>query len=125
VKAIRAILIDPYAFGNDRVRDVPILGTDRLPEYYRLIGCNCTTITAIYPPALEGDCLYLDDDGLWNQYAGFEINSHPEPLMGRAIVVGTDDRGGTISTGWNTHALRARISRWFLSMDRIAEELQN
>jgi hypothetical protein len=121
---IRAVLIDPYAeTASERVRVVSI-GGDHLKAYYDLIGHGCNLVEAVYPDALQGECIYVDEEGLWQQYAGFRIQGHHQALMGRGIVVGTDDEGNTISSLWNAHSLQARVAHWLMDFDRLAEDIQ-
>lgn len=125
-QAIRAVLIDPYAENEaDRVRDIVIDGPDRLKDYYNLIGHDCSLVEATYPAAVGGECVYVDEEGLWQQYAGFQFRSHPQPLMGRAIIIGTNDRGDTVSTNWTAEEVRPNIIGWAMDFDRLEREMQS
>lgn len=122
---IRAILIDPYA-GRlaDTVREIQLDPAKGLAAYYEAIGNGCETFTCVYPKALKGECIYVDDNGLWTQTCGFRIQGL-DPIMGRGIVVGTDDNGNTVSSKWNAHALLARIEGFVRNMSMIDENVRS
>lgn len=90
---MRGVLISPAE------RRVEWFNTDgKLASLQVLIGGN---IAGIYPgnfiPALQGVHGYVDDDGLWNKDArvdgAFAIGPY-EALLGPAILLGDDGRGG-------------------------------
>jgi len=125
-QAIKAVLIDPYAENAaDRVRDIVIDGPDRLEDYYAAIGHGCSMIEAVYPDAIGGECLYVDEEGLWQQYAGFKLAAFPHPLMGRGIIVGTNENGDTVSTTWKAEEVRPNIAGWLMDFERLAQEQQS
>lgn len=125
MSSIRAILIDPYAETDaERVREVQIEG-ERLKAYYDLIGHDCTMVEAIYPEAIGGECLYVDEEGLWQQYAGFKMHGHHGPLMGRGIIVGTNMGGDTISTVIPLDTVRGAVRGWLMDLNRLAQERQS
>jgi hypothetical protein len=58
----------------------------------RLIGCNYFTTVQVND---KGDTLYVDDEGLINDTTvGFTFEGYDGPLMGNAILLGTDLRTG-------------------------------
>lgn len=58
----------------------------------RLIGCNYFTTVQVND---KGDTLYVDDEGLINDtIVGFTYEGYDSPLMGNAILLGTDLRTG-------------------------------
>lgn len=58
----------------------------------RLIGCNYFTTVQVND---KGDTLYVDDEGLINDTtSGFTFDGYAGPLMGNAILLGTDLRTG-------------------------------
>lgn len=58
----------------------------------RLIGCNYFTTVQVND---KGDTLYVDDEGLINDTTvGFTFEGYDSPLMGNAILLGTDLRTG-------------------------------
>jgi len=58
----------------------------------RLIGCNYFTTVQVND---KGDTLYVDDEGLVNDTTvGFTFDGYDGPLMGNAILLGTNLRTG-------------------------------
>ncbi len=102
--AIKVVIIDPYKL---ECRDAII--EDSLESYYAEIGCRL--IEPAYPDALGGECVYVDEEGLFEQSCGFQLMAH-HPLMGRGIVVGTDSQGRSVSTTWRADEVRANIIGW-------------
>ncbi len=88
---MRAILIDPL---TQEVREVQIKA--ELKEYYNVIGNGCNLVDC--PLKFEnGDALYIDDEGLYHENIGaFIMRDWDNPVMGRALIVGTDQEGNTV-----------------------------
>jgi hypothetical protein len=58
----------------------------------RLIGCNYFTTVQVND---QGDTLYVDDEGLINgTTTGFTYEGYDSPLMGNALLLGTNLRTG-------------------------------
>jgi hypothetical protein len=58
----------------------------------RLIGCNYFTTVQVND---QGDTLYVDDEGLINDTTvGFTFDGYDAPLMGNALLLGTNLRSG-------------------------------
>lgn len=106
---IRVVIIDPYA---QTVENKII--EDSLDAYYEAIGEGCSLVEAIYPQALGGECMYVDEEGLFQQKAGFYLRGWGPntPLMGRAIILGTDDMGSSVSTTWDADEVLANVTGW-------------
>ncbi len=60
------------------------------------IGNGCTTFCC--PVTFDNnDTIYADDDGLYNDFkGGFMLDGWAYPIVGNAIVLGTNKRGGSI-----------------------------
>lgn len=87
---MKAVLIDPL---TRDISDVEFEG-ETLAALYKLI--DCTTVTAV---SLVFDdqvvSLFLDDEGLFVQDQKFwSIFQYPEPLAGRAVILGLDASSG-------------------------------
>jgi hypothetical protein len=87
---MKAILIDPF---KRDISDVEFEG-ETLAALYKLI--DCTTVTAV---SLTFDdqvvSLFLDDEGLFVSDQRFwSIFQYPEPLAGRAVILGFDASNG-------------------------------
>jgi len=87
---MKAVLIDPF---TRDISDVEFEG-ETLAALYKLI--DCTTVTAV---SLVFDdqvvSLFLDDEGLFVRDQKFwSIFQYPEPLAGRAVILGFDASSG-------------------------------
>lgn len=105
--AIKVVIIDPY---KRECRDAII--EDSLESYYAEIGGGCRLIEPAYADALGGECVYVDEEGLFQQSCGFQLAAHHSPLMGRGIVIGTDGQGSSVSTTWTADEVLANIAGW-------------
>ena len=88
----RAILIDPF---TETVSQVTLADT-KLQTLRTLIDCDIITIAGL----ANGVDMILDDEGLLkdsNSQAYFKIGIGSQPFAGKALVVGTDDEGNTVS----------------------------
>lgn len=86
----KAILIDVV---NRTVTNVNI---GHWKEMYPLIGNGCSLFTM--PVELEnGDGVFVDDEGLLheNMVGGFILSGYDNPLIGNAIIQGSDEEGET------------------------------
>lgn len=77
-----AILIDPQ---TKTVSEVETTGT--CEDMYRLIGCDL--IDVVYLP--HGNMLIVDDEGLLKPNCLFLIQGFPQPLAGKALLIGQSD----------------------------------
>lgn len=87
---MRAYLIDPHEM---TVTEVEYSGDYR--QIYDHIDCG-TFDAARFDD--NGDTAFVDDEGLsveGQKY--FMIAGYPQPLAGKALILGTDDEGGSIS----------------------------
>lgn len=88
----RAILIDPF---TETVSQVTLVDT-KLQTLRNLIECEIITMAGL----ANGVDMILDDEGLLkdsNSQAYFKIGIGSQPFAGKALVVGTDDEGNTVS----------------------------
>jgi hypothetical protein len=87
---MRAYLIDPI---ERRITEVDYDGNYK--SIYKLIDCerfDCVRFSD------NGDCAYVDDEGLFVENQGFfKIEGYPQPVAGKALVLGTDEEGGSVS----------------------------
>lgn len=90
------ILIDPFK------KEVTVLEVPKwdLQAIYAAIGndCNMIAVPIIFP---HKDSLYIDDEGWFREYpegrAGFMMDGWSYAIIGRALILGTDYEGESIS----------------------------
>lgn len=84
----KGYLVDPF---DKTITEVEVGDYKHIQD---LIGCSC--FTAAY---LEnGDVAYVDDEGLFKGPTDFILfKGYPQPLAGKAVVVGTDSEGNDIA----------------------------
>lgn len=82
---MRAILIDPT---TETVTEIEV---QKFKDLYRI--CECTMVEAVRMPA--GHQLWLDEEGLLKPEPKpfFQVPWYPQPLCGKAVLLGTDARG--------------------------------
>lgn len=103
---MKAILIDPFCveeLGGGMVmaiqphlavREVEI--EDGIEGIYKALShplhpVNCFDCVRLND---AGDVIYVDDEGLWqNADRWFVVDGYQQPLAGRGLVLGTDERG--------------------------------
>jgi hypothetical protein len=101
---MQAILIDPF-----RQEIQPVEYSGDYTEIQKLIGCKW--FTCVYPPDLNGDVIYVDDEGLYvEDQRFFMIKGVPSPLAGYGLLLGTDDEGDSIRPKSNVMELIQRLS---------------
>ena len=96
MKQIKAILIDPF---TETVSQVTLVDT-KLQTYYHLLGCDLITIAGL----ADGVDMILDDEGLLkdsSSQAYFKMGINSQPFAGKALIVGTDEEGETVSVPEN------------------------
>lgn len=91
---MKAILIDPFA---RTVTEVDYSGDYH--DIYQIIDCDTFTCVAA---AGSGETLFVDDEGLINgkQQAFFGWMGYPQPLAGKALLLGTDLMGESMATNF-------------------------
>ena len=88
----RAILIDPF---TETVSQV-ILADTKLQTLRTLINCEIITMTGL----ADGVDMILDDEGLLkdsNSQGYFKLGIGSQPFAGKALIVGTNEEGETVS----------------------------
>lgn len=101
----KAILIDVV---NRIVTNVNI---GDYKEMYPLIGNGCSLFTM--PLELEnGDGVFVDDEGLLQDkmVGGFMIEGYDAPLIGNAIIQGSDEDGETVDCKSTVGQILARVT---------------
>lgn len=89
---IKAILIDPF---TETVSNVTLVDA-KLQTLRNLIECEIITMAGL----ADGVDMILDDEGLLkdsSSQAYFKFGISSQPFAGKALVVGTDDEGDTVS----------------------------
>lgn len=89
---IKAILIDPF---TETVSRVTLVDT-KLQTFRTLLDCDIITMAGL----ADGVDMILDDEGLLKDsksQAYFKMGINSQPFAGKALVVGTDDEGNTVS----------------------------
>lgn len=116
---IKVVVIDPY---TQTCKDVMM--ERGLQAIYDTIGHGCDMFEPAYPAALGGEEVYVDEESLWRQKAGFQLRGHHQPLLGRGIVIGSpDDEGNAVSTTWTADEVLANIEHWVFLVPK--EELED
>lgn len=102
---MRGILIDPRAF---TLTEVQLEATkDRLQQIYDLLQCHTFDCVGLD----NGDTLYVDDNGIaTGSPFHFIVADYPQPLVGRGLILGTNDEGESISSITTLDDLRTRIT---------------
>lgn len=89
---MQALLIDP---ANQTITTVELPDTgDKLPAMNEHLQCDMFDVVTLP----NGDTVYVDDEGLLKPLQHFfAVRGMPEPLAGRGLVVGTDNRGRSVT----------------------------
>lgn len=88
---IKGYLLDP----KDKTVCVVEFEQRDIGAIQRFIGCSMFTAVGVDS---DGNTLYLDDEGLYASELNFFVHEgHPEPLVGRALLLGTDSEGDSIT----------------------------
>jgi hypothetical protein len=91
---IKAILIDPE---HKRIKEVQI--ERGLKGLYDILDCSMVEIPVHYD---NGDAMYSNEEA-WlevdpkDQIFGFEFPDWDYPILGKSLIVGTDDEGQDIN----------------------------
>jgi hypothetical protein len=100
---MKAYLIDPQA---QTIEQVEYSGDYN--QIYTLINAPLFT-TATFNEA--GDTCFVDDEGLFNgDNEFFVISGYPQPLAGRALVLGCDDEGESTEPSISLDQCRALVA---------------
>jgi len=88
---MKGLLINPT---DKTITEVEI--AQGLQPIYDALGNNCTTfaVPIVYP---NGDGMYVDDEGLFKQQnGGFQFPNWSYPLLGNALILGSDEEGNSV-----------------------------
>ena len=112
---MRAIKID---VAKNKIYEVDYDGS--LKGLYELIGCTCVCAPLEYE---NGDTLWADDESLLNEDdetfpAGFIFPGWGTPIVGNAVITGTNDKGKSIKAKTNLFDLKDII--WITKEQCIA-----
>lgn len=98
------ILIDP---DTRTVSHVEVKGD--YTAIYPIIDARCFTVAPIKG---DGDGIYLDDNGLFSVgKAVWYTDLYPEGLIGKGLIMGTDEEGESVSPVIDIETVRQSI-RW-------------
>lgn len=108
MRIVRGILIDPVAHTCTEVEH----DADNYKDIYKLLSdekhglkVECFTCVSID----TGDTIYVDDEGLLKDPEFFFVwRDYPQPLAGRALILGSDDEGETQSAKITLDEVRRR-----------------
>jgi hypothetical protein len=115
---MKAYLIDPQA---QTIEQVDYSGD--YTQIYDLINASLFT-AATFNEA--GDTCFVDDEGLFNgDNEFFIIADYPQPLAGRALVLGCNDEGESIEPSISLEQCRALVA-WVprFMVGAIAEKME-
>ena len=101
---MQAILIDPFK------EDITEMDWDGdCMSIAKILGCKW--ITGAYPPDMDHDVIYVDDEGLYvEDQRYFFIEGYPHPLAGYGFILGTDEVGDAIPPKSNVNDIAKRLS---------------
>lgn len=101
-------LIDPE---TRTVTEVPVKGNYQ--AIYPIIDASTFTVApVIVDDEYSTDGIYLDDNGMFSTGKRVWYTTlYPEPLIGKGLVMGTDDEGESVSPAIDIETVRASI-RW-------------
>ena len=104
---MKAILINPKL---KLINEINYSGDYR--DISKLTECNI--FTCVYPFDKCEDTIYLDDEGLLkssNYCFTFDCdNGNAQPLMGKALILGTDDEGDSKDIEPSLDEIKKRVS---------------
>jgi hypothetical protein len=87
---MKAILIDPW---KCEVSEIEYDGNWQSISKHLM----CDLFTCVYLPDLNGDVMYLDDEGLYVEDQQFFLfEGAGTPLAGYALILGSDGEGGSV-----------------------------
>lgn len=115
---MRALVIDPVKFTVEEVEY-----DNKLATAYRLLsdpenGIECDLVQ---PVSIDDkNDIYVDEEGLLkNPQHFFMIDSYPDPLAGRGLVIGAPDRrGNTTAAKISLEDMRRKVIWLRLNADR-------
>jgi hypothetical protein len=107
---MRGILIDPTA----RTVSYVEVGNE-LRDIYDAIKADTLDVVALP----NRDAIYVDDEGLHRKDQDFfAIGSRVQPLAGRALILGLNNEGGSVSVSASVELIRANV-RWLAPQEVV------
>lgn len=98
---MNAYLIDPFARTVTAVEH-----NGDYQEIYKFIGASTFDIARLN----DGDGIFVDDDGLSKHDQAFFLHKgYGQPLAGKALVLGCDDEGDSVSPRCTLEDLRQQV----------------
>jgi len=112
---------------NSEERKIEIIEINNWKQIAPAIGNGCTIFAC--PVSFEnGDTIYIDDEGLYNNFeGGFIMEDWYCPLVGNAIILGTDYEGESIDAQSTIEEIEKSI-KWVDKQDCLnwqSEALNN
>jgi hypothetical protein len=99
---MKAYLIDPY---EHTITEVEYSGD--YTDIYKLIDASCFDCVGFNK---FKDTLYIDDEGLYKEHKEFfMIEGYPQPLVGKALVLGTNAHGNSIAPKISLTKLKSMV----------------
>lgn len=109
---MKAFLIDPTEKSITEVEH-----EDSSEDIRKLIGASLFDVVTINEAR---DCIYIDDEGLFNCSDFFQFDGYPAPLAGKGLVLGTDHTGrSTTPRLESVETLETKVR--FVSRDKAIE----
>ena len=112
---MRTILIDPF---TKMVSETDC--AEGLEPIHQLIKADC--FTCVYLQDKNNNAIFLDDEGLfvpWDKQEYFILRGYPNPLAGRAIILGADSEGESIGCDLDVAVFNNRIA--FIDKERFPD----
>lgn len=102
MKAFTTFLVDPH---TQTISEVQYRG--EYEHIYELINCDTFDAARINR---SGDSLFVDDEGLFKDGQAFFVHAdYPQPLAGKALVLGCDREGETVAPTTTLAELRKKV----------------
>ena len=103
MKKAKAILIDVVA------QSLSVVEIESLQSIYNHIGNGCN----LFQVPIEfdnSDCIYVDEEGLLKDvHGGFIMKDWSYPLIGNALIVGSDEEGDSVDFKSDLEELKKQI----------------
>lgn len=110
---MKGILIDPFT----RTITEREIERDSLKGIYDALGVECFSCVGLD----KRDTLYVDDEGLFRENQEFFlIGNYPQPLAGRALILGTDPEGRSVTPRASIDLVRG-VVRWLTPTETVAK----
>lgn len=107
---MKALLIDPI----DQTVETIHGDFDNFREIQKTIRCSVFTVAGY----IEGNCVYVDDEGLLKANLWFTVMPHyPQPLAGRIVIVGSTDDGDNTDVTISAEVLQDQVQ--FLNIFQV------